>query len=459
MKKIFYLVFILAFGLMVTGCESKKADVVFWHTMGKENQNVLNEIIKDFNELHPEIKIEHQQKGGYDELLSAIRTALPAGNEPNMSFSYTDHVAAYNSGANIRVKELSSFIDDPTHGFTDDEKADFVESYFDEGSVYQQEGIYSLPFSKSTELMFYNKTFFDKHNLTVPKTWAETAATAQQIRDIIDGDASIKDKDKVYPIGYDSAANLFITASEQKNLPYTVIENGEGKVLFADKTKNAGTKEMMQYFDDLYTRKLFVTKQELGGSYTSDLFIEQKLFMSIGSTAGVKYNEPVDRNKEAFEVGIAPIPQFDSENVKMIQQGPNINMFDKDEKSNLNTWKFMKFLVSPEVSAKYAAFTGYAPVRKSSYQTAVYQERLKQVTNPVPLEALKAKVAMIYEEISQFGFVSPAFDRSSNARLEVDKVFNQLFTNKEYHQAATTAEKKLEIIQDILEKAYNRIVY
>ena len=75
--------------------------IVFWHTMGKTvdpalgQQALLEVYIDDFQEIYPHITVLHESKGGYNELRDAINTALPAGNEPHLAYSYSDHVAGY----------------------------------------------------------------------------------------------------------------------------------------------------------------------------------------------------------------------------------------------------------------------------------------------------------------------------------------------------------------------------
>ena len=57
------------------------------------------------------------------------------------------------------VENLQNYVDSEEAGFADD----FVSGYWNEGREYQNPGLYSVP-SKSTEALFYNKTFFDMHS-------------------------------------------------------------------------------------------------------------------------------------------------------------------------------------------------------------------------------------------------------------------------------------------------------
>ena len=76
--------------------------------------------------------------------------------------------------------------------------------------------MYTLPFSKSTEVLYYNKTFFDANNLSVPDHWFSTGENDTTSMEYVC--ARIKEIDtnpNTYPLGYDSEANWFITMCEQ----------------------------------------------------------------------------------------------------------------------------------------------------------------------------------------------------------------------------------------------------
>ena len=132
---------------------------------------------------------------------------------------------------------LNNFINHPILGYTEDEVSDSFRLWA-EGSSYDNAGtILSLPFTKSSEALFYNATYFEEHGYEVPTTWDEVFAIAEDIKE--------REPDAI-PVGYDSEDNLFITASEQWKAPYTGynVETGRGEVLF----NNAESKEMVKYF-------------------------------------------------------------------------------------------------------------------------------------------------------------------------------------------------------------------
>ena len=97
--------------------------------------------------------------------------------------------------------------------------------------------------------------------------------------------------------------------------------------------------------------------------------------MTIGSSAGVGYNVP-EGNK--FQIGVAPIPYHDANAKYVIQQGTNIAILGQSTNiQRSHAWQLIRFLLSSENTAKFARQqSGYLPVRKSSYETAAYQDYL-----------------------------------------------------------------------------------
>ena len=197
MKKLLSLLVVLVAMFVVAGCGNtnlKDREIVipdqlttdpititFWHAMGQANQGYIQDIIDRFNVIYPNVTVIQAGQGGYTDLRDKITKAISAGTEPNIAQTYPDHVAVYLQGR--AVLPLDKYMENTTHGFTQADLDDFVPSFLAEGTIYDETGTYySLPFNKSTEVMFYNKTFFDQNSLTVPTTWAEVRTVSQQIK-------------------------------------------------------------------------------------------------------------------------------------------------------------------------------------------------------------------------------------------------------------------------------------
>ncbi len=427
------------------GYDGSAVTIKFYHTMSATNlQPVLETYIKEFNKLYPNITIQHEAVGGYDDVRNQISTELTAGNEPNIAYCYPDHVALYNlSGKVAHLDNLINSTEEYTRadgtteilGLTADQQADFIKGFYDEGRQFGDGFMYTMPFSKSTEVLYYNKTFFKKHSIQVPTTWDELETVMAKIKEI--------DSTSI-PLGYDSESNWFITMCEQLGSPYTSATAPH--FLF----DNATNRNFVERFKGWYNNG-WVTTQEIYGSYTSGLFVEQaadksRSYMSIGSSAGATHQRPAKDadGKYPFEVGIAPIPQANASNPKVISQGPSLCIFKKaNPQEVIASWLFVKFMTTTVAfQARFSMASGYVPVLKSVATNPVYAEHLANADGGDGIAALSAKVCM---EQESYYYTSPAFNGSSKARDEVGLLIVACLTGtKTIDQAFTFAIEECE---------------
>ena len=403
------------------GYDGSEVTIKFYHTMGANLREVLELYIAEFNELYPNIHIEHEQVGSYDDVRDQISKEITVGNQPNIAYCYPDHVALYN--ITQAVTQLDSLIasdieitraDGSTEilGMTEDQISDFIAGYYNEGKQFGDGLMYTLPLSKSTEVLYYNKTFFDANGLTPPTTWEEMKALCAKIKEI--------DPNSI-PLGYDSAANWFITMCEQYGTPYTSATGDH--FLFDVPENHAFVKEFNEWF-----QKGYVITQDLYGGYTSGLFVSTestKSYMSIGSSAGATHQRP-DANADGsypFEVGITTIPQVDASNPKVISQGPSLCIFQKENPQEvIASWLFVKFLTTNVAfQAEFGMASGYVPVLKSVTENPVYASYLDSADGGNYIAALSAKICMDQEAAY---YTSPAFNGSSTARDQVGALMN-----------------------------------
>ena len=141
--------------------------------------------------------------------------------------------------------------------------------------------------------------------------------------------------------------------------------------------------------------------------------------MSIGSSAGATHQRPTknDDGSYPFEVGIAPIPQVNPANPKVISQGPSVCIFEAPEAEMRASWLFIKYLcTSVQFQADFSRVSGYVPVIKSVNTDPVYAKFLSNANGGEYIAALSAKVCL---EQADAYYVSPAFNGSSDARDQV----------------------------------------
>ena len=395
--------------------------ITFWHTMGADNRTLLDGAIARFNEIYPNITVEHLNYGDYDDVFTQIRTKMSAGNQPNIAYCYPDHVAYYNKSESVVV--LDALINNQNvvessgemMGFTQAQLDDFIEGYYNEGKEYGDGKMYSLPFQKSTEVLYYNATVFAKHGLEAPKTWDDVLNAIQVLK---------AEYPSSNPLGYDSVENFFITLAAQYGSDYTSA-TGDHYTFVNDTNKNFVAK-----FAEWYQKGWMFVPSD--GSYTSDAFKKAddeagKVFMSIGSSAGARYQRPdmVD-GEYPFEVGVVSLPQVDVNNPKVISQGPSICIFEDDNVQEVYaSWLFLKFLTTDQrFQAQYSMASGYVPVIKSVGELDIYKTHLNKTGNN-NITSVVAKVALEQENAY---FTSPAFAGSADSRTQVGLLVESVFS-------------------------------
>ena len=124
------------------GYDGSEVTVKFYHTMGANLSSVLEDYIVEFNKLYPNITIQHEQVGNYDDVRDQIVQEISIQGQPNIAYCYPDHVALYNLAqatitldslieSDIEVKRADGTTE--ILGLTDEQKADFIEGYYNEG--------------------------------------------------------------------------------------------------------------------------------------------------------------------------------------------------------------------------------------------------------------------------------------------------------------------------------------
>ena len=433
----------------------KSVKVKFWHTFGQTVVDGLKSKIAKFQQLVKEndgvdVTVEMSYQGSYDDIASKIAKGYGVGNKPSMAVAYPDNVSDYidigKSANEDFVVNLEKFVDDEKVGFGQEkwlgdkeDKDDFVEAFYDEGTRYTKEGTYSLPFMKSTEIMFYNMDLVNEFMRTYDPslygsvemikeymknlTWEEFINFCTYIKE---HKADVSDLIEV-PFCYDSDANLFITKLYQNNIGYSSIgSDGKGVIEFGSGDNRAKTLALLEDFQDHFKNGLFSTKG-IRNTYSSDYFTGEKCVFTVGSSGGSGYNFP---QGGAFDLEVCRVP-YSNNKPLYVTQGPTLAMFHDNGLSaevsaatELYTWKFMKYITNGEVNADLCTngSEGYIPVRYSAYETSIFTSFMEEG------EDYAACNKVVINDIRGKYLVSPAFKGSASLRDNCGKLLTATLT-------------------------------
>lgn len=325
----------------------------FWHNMSGDQTPVLEGIVQTFNETvgkEKNITVNPIFQGSSKDLNSKVVGAIKAKQAPAVVLSMTNFVQDYMT-AEV-VVDLKPYIADATVGMKDWE--DIFPAYRDESEAYAVPGIYSVPFAKYTEVLFYNKKFFEANNLTLPTTWEELTEVSRQAT-AITGKPSF---------GYDNLHNAFMTLVKQYGGDYT---NSKGELLFAE---GSAAEEALTMFQNNIQEGIWRTAGE--DMFFSGPFANEMVQMYIGHTVESQY---INMKNPDIEWGAVAIPQKDASNPYVISSGNVLTALNQtgNEEVAYAAYEFIKFLLSPESNLAITTNTGYMPIRQSVLDSETYQ--------------------------------------------------------------------------------------
>ena len=297
---------------------SRDYEIVFWakNDTNKTQTEIYQKAIDDFQALYPNIHVNMRLYTDYGKIYNDVITNISTNTTPNVCITYPDHIATYMTGNNV-VVPLDPLFSDPRYGLGGSElrfdgpaQDEIIPQFLSECVIAGTH--YALPYMRSTEAVYINKTFVEKLGYEVPDilTW-------DFIWEVSDK-AAQKDADGVYllngqkvmiPFIYKSTDNMMIQMLRQLGAGYST-ENG-GILLFNDTTKS-----LLETISQHVSNGAFSTFKI--SSYPANFLNAGQCVFAVDSTAGATWMgseaplTDISRDKfVAFETAVRMVPQFD----------------------------------------------------------------------------------------------------------------------------------------------------
>ena len=441
MKRIISLSLILVLLLSVSGCHgtreqkvfeipqefdtSRNYEISFW---AKNDTNMTQvEIYKNaiaaFEDLYPNITVSLRLYTDYGKIYNDVITNIATDTTPNVCITYPDHIATYLTGADTVIPLDDLFID-PKYGLGGSEvlfdaptQWEIIPEFLDECAFNGH--YYAIPYMRSTEACYVNKTYVEKLGFELPETltwdfiWeVSEAATAKDS----EGNYLVNGQKVLIPFIYKSTDNMMIQMLKQLDAGYSTAR---GEVLIF----NDSTEEILSAVAAHAKTGAFNTFKLTG--YPANFLNAGQCIFAVDSTAGATWmgsNAPlVDIAEEKlvqFETEVMTIPQFDTKNPQMISQGPSMCVFNKqDPQEVLASWLFAQYMLTNDVQIAYSQTEGYAPVTSKAQNSDVYQDYLSRSGEDNDLYYdIKISATKLLLENTENTFVTPVFNGSASLR-------------------------------------------
>ncbi len=365
---------------------SKSYEITFWakNENNATQRGVYDAAIERFEQIYPNISVTIKHYTSYDDIYNDVITNIQTSTTPNVCITYPDHIASYVTGEDV-VVPLDELIANERYGFGGSEVkfdspkySDMVSEFMDE--CYIGDELYALPFMRSTEACYINKTYVEALGYTLPSvlTWdfvfeVSNAALAKNP----DGTYAVNNQKVMIPFIYKSTDNMMIQMLRQKGAGYS---NDSGKIEMFNDT----TRQLLKMVAENTATGAFSTFKI--SSYPGNYLNKGQCIFAVDSTAGATWmgsdapliDVPESALRE-FETVVMPIPQFDEKNPVMISQGPSLCIFNKEDSGEvMASWLFVQYLLSNDTQIAYAQTEGYVPVTTKAQQSSEYQEYLSR---------------------------------------------------------------------------------
>ncbi|MCR5398583.1 MAG: extracellular solute-binding protein [Lachnospiraceae bacterium] len=475
MKKrgILIVTLVSAISILLTGChgrkgmeafsmpeqfdESKTYNITFWakNDTNKTQTEIYKKAISDFNAIYPNIHVDLRLYTDYGKIYNDVITNISTGTTPNVCITYPDHIATYMTGDKT-VVELDEMMRDPRYGLGGSEvkfdaptEEEIIPEFLAECKI--GDGHYAVPYMRSTEACYVNKTLVEKLGYTLPDilTWDFVWEVSEKAMETdADGNYAVNGQKVMIPFIYKSTDNMMIQSLYQLNAPYSDDNGNIG--IFNDSTRDI----LFTVAEHAKTGAFSTFKIS---SYPGNFLNAGQCIFAVDSTAGATWmgtDAPLsdihESKKAHFETAVLPVPQYDTANISMISQGPSICIFNKDDNEEvLASWLFVQYMLSDDVQMAYSETEGYVPVTIKARNNPAYLDYLSREGEDNSLHYdVKIKAAKLLLDNSKNTFVTPVFNGSTSLRDASGQMIEEV---------TKATRRRIEVDDAFIDKMYDNM--
>ncbi|XEC96299.1 ABC transporter substrate-binding protein [Paenibacillus tarimensis] len=395
----------------------QKVELTFYYpvAVGGPLTQIIENMAQDFMNEHPDITVKPVYTGSYSDTMIKAQAAVQGKTPPDVAVLLsTELFTLLDMDAIVPLDDR--IVSDGGNGYLDD----FYPGFLANAQTGSQ--TWSIPFQRSTIVLYYNKEAFKNAGLDpdkAPQTWDELVEYAKALTK--DGQWGLE----IPSTGFQYW--MFQTFALQSG---DNIMTPDGKKVYFDTQENM---ESLQFWTDLAKLHKVMPEGAIEwGTVPSD-FIEGKTAMMYHTTG----NLTNVKNNAKFEFGVSMLPKNKQHGTPT--GGGNFYIFKGiGEEKQEAAWKFVKFMTEPVRIAQWSIDTGYVAPRKSAYET----EKMKAYTAEFPA-ALVAR--------DQLQYASAELSTHNNGK--VTKIFNDAIQSvltgsadaaSALKKAQTEADKALE---------------
>ena len=372
--------------LIFTGCGQKKTKdpitVTLWHVYGGQTESPLNDLIDQFNETIGQEENIRVQVGSvtntntiHENVLASAFGDPGASELPDMFVSYPKTVLAMPD---------DTVLVDYCDYFTKEELDEFIPAFLEEGVIHDRLSI--LPVAKSTEVMFVNKTAFDRFaketgaDIEDLRTWEGLFAMSEQYAEWTDNKTPKIPHDGKNFFVHDYHFNYFQVGVESLGENFFKGEN----LAFGPEFETAW---------EPYAKAALSGGVWLRSGYATEPLRTGDSIVSVASSASVLYySDEVsyeDNTSEKIEIVAMPCPVFSTGEKMVMQRGAGICTVKSTPDKEKACITFLKWLTETRKNVEFVTSLGYMPVKQEAFD-ACLPEAIKELSDPMYVSLYQA---------------------------------------------------------------------
>lgn len=447
MKKLFALILcVTILCCILSGCSDsvfdpdKPVTLTIWHVYGSNTQSPLNDAIHEFN------NTVGKEKGIILDVTSVTNSSnidkmlLDSLNDEPGAIALPDMFTAY---PRIAEKFNAGQLLDWGEYLNENELKKYQEDFLSEG--YFGDQLLMLPVAKSSELLYINKTLFDRF--------------AKENKITEDCFSNIESLMEVCNLYYDWSGGK--TMFQINDFYHYFLANMEG--FDTEFIINGKINASSDAFENAFTP---VAKAGIHGGlcvddgYASSRWKTADVIGNIGSTADILYLRDYvtyeDNSTENIEISVLPYPCVMNAKANVVLRGGGLFAIkNEDEKKNNAAAEFAKWITEKQHNLDFVTKAGYIPVSNEALEdlfddlSVIEIERYKMLYN-----AVKEQYSSDYNYCSV-----PLFDGA----VDIQSNFEELIKNtlsaahNEYIRRINTGEDAEAVMNDLLLSAISTV--
>lgn len=259
----------------------KPVEITYWYAFGGNIEKTNLALVEEFNNSQDEVHVTAEFQGNYADLHAKTQAAFVAKNAPNVTLNEIASMGIFARGG--MTEDLTPFLERDAEEVQVD---DFYEALL--GNSYVDEGMYGLPYFRSTPIFYVNKTLVEKAGLNMDDyeeewTWDNWKEVVKAV------------SEKTDALGMSQMVDIWAYEG--------LIQTAGGSMLNEDETKatfnEAPGVKLAETFKELSDAgHIKIPTGENGSETVKQDFANQKIAIKVGSTADIRDTTDLSKDQD-----------------------------------------------------------------------------------------------------------------------------------------------------------------